>query len=145
MRIVVGADHAGFDLKQELVAALKTAGHEVVDFGCHAAERCDYPDFASKVGEAVSKGEAPRGLLVCGTGQGMAMSANRIPGVRASVVSDTFSAHATVEHNDSNVLCLGSRVVGGGVALDLLSAWLGAEFEGGRHADRLAKMAALER
>ena len=145
MRIVVGADHAGFDLKQELVAALKAAGHEVVDLGCHAAERCDYPDFAAQVGRAVANGDAPRGLLVCGTGQGMAMSANRIPGVRASVVSDTFSAHATVQHNDSNVLCVGSRVVGAGLAQDLLSIWLSAEFEGGRHADRLAKMAALER
>ena len=145
MRIVVGADHAGFDLKQDLVAALKAAGHEVVDLGCHAAERCDYPDFAAQVGRAVANGEAPRGLLVCGTGQGMAMSANRIPGVRASVVSDTFSAHATVQHNDSNVLCVGSRVVGAGLAQDLLSIWLSAEFEGGRHADRLAKMTALER
>ena len=141
--IAAGADHAGRPLKDELVAMLRAAGFTVHDMGTHSDESCDYPDFAGAVAFAVARGEVDRGVLVCGTGQGMAMSANRVPGVRAAVVLDTFSARASREHNDSNVLCMGSRVCGPSLAVDLVNVWLAARFQGGRHARRLEKMAAL--
>lgn len=144
MRIAVGSDHAGFTLKHTLVAHLRAQGHEVDDLGTHVNTSCDYPDFAAAVGRAVSEGAADRGLLVCGSGIGMAIAANKIAGVRAAVVSDTFSAHASREHNDANVLCLGERVVGAGLARDILDVWVNASFEGGRHAGRVAKINALD-
>jgi ribose 5-phosphate isomerase B len=143
MRIAIGSDHAGFQLKTAVLKHLGARGHEVIDLGTHAPERCDYPDFAASVARAVMAGDAVLGVLVCGTGVGMSMAANKIPGVHAAVVSDTFSARATRQHNDCNVLCLGERVVGGGLALDIVDAWLDAAFEGGRHADRVAKLDAL--
>jgi ribose 5-phosphate isomerase B len=143
MKIVAGSDHAGLSLKTVLVERLRAAGHEVVDVGTHSAASCDYPDFANAVAGQVSKGEAERGLLVCGSGQGMAMAANRVPGVRAAVVADTFSARATRLHNDANVLCLGERVVGGGLAGDIVDIFYSTAFEGGRHAGRVAKMMAI--
>ena len=143
MRIAIGSDHAGFALKQVVASHLNDLGFDVVDLGTPVAERCDYPDFAAAVGREVASGAAALGVLVCGTGVGMSMAANKVPGVRAAVVSDTFSAHATRQHNDCNVLCLGERVVGTGLACDLIDAWLGARFEGGRHADRVAKIDAL--
>jgi ribose 5-phosphate isomerase B len=144
MRIAVGSDHAGFVLKSELVVFLEAAGHAVLDKGTRLKERCDYPDYAAAVCAAVVSDEADWGLLVCGTGVGMAMCANKVAGVRAAVVSDAFSARATRLHNDANVLCLGERVVGGGLAVQILTAWLDAEFEGGRHQARINKMMALE-
>jgi len=144
MRIVTGSDHAGFALKQDLIAFLQEQGHEVVDQGTPVKERCDYPDYAAPVGHAVVSGEADWGLLVCGTGIGMAMCANKVNGVRAAVVSDAFSARATRLHNDANVLCLGERVVGAGLAREIVAAWLDAEYEGGRHQARIDKMMALE-
>jgi len=144
MNIVTGSDHAGFDLKRDLVSYLEEQGHTVVDAGTAIKERCDYPDYAAAVAGAVSSGEADWGLLVCGTGIGMAMSANKVSGIRAAVVSDAFSARATRLHNDANVLCLGERVVGAGLAREILSAWLSAEYEGGRHQARIDKMMALE-
>ena len=144
MNIVTGSDHAGFDLKRDLVSYLEEQGHTVVDAGTTIKERCDYPDYAAAVAGAVSSGEADWGLLVCGTGIGMAMSANKVSGIRAAVVSDAFSARATRLHNDANVLCLGERVVGAGLAREILSAWLSAEYEGGRHQARIDKMMALE-
>ena len=143
-QIAVGSDHAGFRLKVYLVEQLRAGGHEVHDVGTHEATSCDYPDFAVGVARMVVSGQAERGLLCCGTGQGMAMSANKVPGVRAAVCSDTFSAHATRQHNDANVLCLGERVVGFGLAADILDAFLSAEFEGGRHALRVGKIDALD-
>ena len=143
MRIAIGSDHAGFQLKTTLRQHLEARGHTPVDLGVRAPERCDYPDYAAAVGRAVAGGEAALGVLVCGTGVGMAMAANKIPGVRAAVVSDTFSARATRQHNDCNVLCMGERVVGAGLAQDILDAWLDAGFEGGRHAARVAKLDAL--
>ncbi|MDP2317293.1 MAG: ribose 5-phosphate isomerase B [Pseudomonadota bacterium] len=140
MRIVAGSDHAGLALKDHLVARLRAQGHEVTDVGTTTAASCDYPDYAVAVGHAVAEGQAERGLLVCGTGQGMAMTANRIPGIRAAVVADTFSARSTRAHNDANVLCLGQRVVGAGLAEDIVDAFLSVPFEGGRHAGRVAKM-----
>ncbi len=144
MTLVIGSDHAGWHLKQAVIAHLRAGGHTVTDLGPERAERCDYPDFAAAVSRAVAGGEAPLGILCCGSGQGMAMAANRVPGVRAAVVSDVFSAHATREHNDANVLCMGERVIGAGLACDIVDAFVSAEFEGGRHAGRVAKITALE-
>lgn len=145
MRIVVGSDHAGLALKRQVVERLRARGEHVEDVGTHDGSSCDYPDYAQAVARKVSEGQADVGLLVCGTGQGMAMAANRVPGVRAAVCSDTFSARATRNHNDANVLCIGERVVGVGLAFDIVDSFLNAPFEGGRHAGRVAKITALER
>lgn len=142
--VAVGSDHAGFHLKTELVAALSELGFTVLDHGAHDTSRCDYPDIAESVGRSVSGGAAAWGLLCCGTGVGMSMTANRVPGVRAAVVSDSFSARATRQHNDANVLCLGERVVGFGLARELLGAWLSGAFEGGRHQGRIDKLHRLD-
>lgn len=142
MKIAVGSDHAGLSLKRFLAEHLRGRGHEVDDLGTHDAASCDYPDFAHAVARAVAEGRAERGLLVCGTGQGMAMAANKVPGVRAAVVSDTFSARMATLHNDARVLCLGERVVGPGLAQACLDAWLDATFEGGRHGRRVDKIEA---
>ncbi len=145
MRIAIGSDHGGLALKTALIARLRVQGHQIDDVGTHDGASCDYPDYAVQVGNAVASGAADFGVLVCGTGQGMAMTANRIPGVRAAVVGDTFTARSTRQHNDANVLCLGERVVGPGLAGDILEAFLGARFEGGRHTGRIAKFTALEK
>jgi ribose 5-phosphate isomerase B len=144
-RIAVGADHAGVDLKDHLAAWLAARGHLVVDKGTRDHASCHYPEFALAVARAVAHGEADLGLLVCGTGQGMAMAANRVPGVRAGVVMDTFSAAAIREHNDARVICLGARVVGPGLAEACLAAFLGASFQGGRHQLRIDLIHAAER
>lgn len=138
-KIVVGSDHAGLELKKALVDALVADGYVVDDVGTHTGASCDYPDFAHVVAKRVASGEG-LGLLVCGTGLGMSITANKHPGVRAACVSDTFSARMTRMHNDANVLCLGARVVGAGLAIDIVHAFLGARFEGGRHALRLDKI-----
>lgn len=138
MRLALGSDHAGLDLKTAVAVHLRAAGHEVDDVGTHDAASCHYPTFASRVARSVADGTVDRGVLVCGTGQGMAMAANKVPGVRAAVVSDPFSAAMAMEHNDARVLCLGARVVGVGLALTCLDAWLHASFAGGRHAERIA-------
>ncbi|MDP2306357.1 MAG: ribose 5-phosphate isomerase B [Pseudomonadota bacterium] len=142
MRIVVGSDHAGLVLKDHLAVRLRAQGHEVEDVGTNSSASCDYPDLANAVGSALTSGRVDFGILVCGTGQGMAMTANRISGIRAAVLSDTFSARSTRAHNDANVLCLGQRVVGSGLAEDIVDAFLNTPFEGGRHAGRVAKMMA---
>lgn len=136
----VGADHAGLELKRLLSAELEKRGLSVVDFGTHSSESCDYPDFAQALGGALARGEIERGLLVCGTGVGMSIAANRNPAVRAVVCSEPLSARMARSHNDANVLCLGARVIGEATALDILDAFLGASFEGGRHARRVAKL-----
>jgi ribose 5-phosphate isomerase B len=140
LTIAVGADHAGVELKTLLLARLEERGHSVLDVGTNAKDSVDYPDFGHAVAAQVERGEAALGLLVCGTGVGMSMSANRHPGVRAVVCSDTFSARMSRLHNDANVLCLGARVVGPGLAEDILDAFLDAAFEGGRHERRVAKI-----
>jgi ribose 5-phosphate isomerase B len=140
MRIAVGSDHAGLDLKNVVAQHLRSKGHEVADLGTHDAASTDYPDWAKKVATAVVGGEAERGVLVCGTGQGMAIAANKVAGCRAACVGDTFSARAVMAHNDAHVLCLGQRVVGPGLALELVDAWLATAFEGGRHTARVAKI-----
>ncbi|MEZ5380356.1 MAG: ribose 5-phosphate isomerase B [Microthrixaceae bacterium] len=143
MRIAVGADHAGFELKEGLAEFLAGLGHEVTDVGTYSEERCDYPDFGAAVGRAVAAGDAELGVAVCGSGIGIAMAANKIPGVRAATAHDVTSARLAREHNDANVLCVGSRFIGHQVAIDALEAFLAAEFQGGRHGPRVAKLDAL--
>ncbi len=138
--IAVGADHAGVELKDALKAFLAERGHELLDLGTHTTESVDYPDFGHAVAAKVAGGEAALGVLVCGTGIGMSMSANRHAGVRAVVCSDTFSARMSRMHNDANVLCIGQRVVGAGLAQDIVEAFLDASFEGGRHERRVGKI-----
>ena len=146
MRIACGFDHAGFALKQEVVEALEEAGHEVLDLGTDSTEPVDYPDVALAVGRAVTAGEAERGVLVCGSGAGVAVAANKIDGIRASTIHDTYTAHQAVEHDDVNVLCLGARVVGPELAGDILRAYSGAAYTGEeRHARRLGKVMEIER
>ena len=135
--VAVGSDHAGLKLKTHLIGILNARGVETEELSTHSGASCDYPTFAHAVAAKVASGAAPWGLLVCGTGVGMSIAANRTPGVRAAVVSDPFSAHATRAHNDANVLCLGERVVGTGVAEAILDAWLSTAFEGGRHQRRV--------
>ncbi len=147
MRIGVAADHGGFELKEYLKNALKESGFEIVDFGAHSlAPADDYPDMVIPLAEAVARGEVERGIAVCGSGVGACVAANKIPGVRGSMVGDIFSAHQGVEDDDMNVLCLGGRVLGRALALDLAKAFLSARFLAGeRHRRRLAKIAALEK
>lgn len=142
MILALASDHAGITLRQAIASHLRAGGHEVVDYGPDEPISVDYPDQAAVAVAALRGGRADRVVLVCGTGQGMAMSANKYPDVRAAVVADTFSARMASLHNDARVLCLGERVVGEGVALDCVDAWLGAQFEGGRHARRVAKIVA---
>jgi ribose 5-phosphate isomerase B len=142
---VVGSDHGGIDVKTAVIALLKQRGAQVVDAGTNGPASVDYPDFGVKVAGMVSRGEADQGVLVCGTGIGMSMVANKFPGVRAALVTDEFMARMSREHNNANVLVLGGRVVDVSTAEKLVSAWLDAIFEGGRHQSRLDKITALER
>jgi len=145
VKIVVGADHAGFVLKQEVAASLRKEGHEVLDVGTSSTAPVDYPDFAEAVGLAVREGRGERGVLICGSGVGAAVAANKLPGVRAAICHDTYSAHQGVEHDDMNVLVLGGRIVGPALAHELVRAFVAARYSGEeRHARRLAKIIALE-
>ena len=141
-RIALGADHAGFELKEALKAWLIEQGYQVVDYGTHSV---DYPDYAAEVAEAVADQKVERGVLVCGTGIGMAITANKVAGVRAALCSDLYTARASREHNDANVLALGGRLMGPEMALDILRMWLATDFAGGRHRRRVDKIADLER
>ncbi len=145
MKIALGSDHGGYRLKNEIISFLKENGYELKDFGTYSTESCDYPDFAEKVAEAVVSKEFDFGILVCGTGIGISISANKVPGVRAALCSDTFSAHATREHNDANILALGERVVGTGLALDIVKTFLTSEFQGERHQKRIDKISLIEK
>lgn len=145
MKIVVGSDHAGFVLKQEVAEALRKEGHEVLDVGTGSTAPVDYPDFAEAVSLAVRDGRAQRGVLICGSGVGAAVAANKIRGIRAAICHDTYSAHQGVEHDDMNVLVLGGRIVGPALAHELVRAFVAARYSGEeRHARRLAKVIALE-
>lgn len=143
-KIVLGADHGGFELKNQIKAHLISRGFEVADVGTNSAESCDYPIFASRLCQTIQNGEAELGILVCGTGIGMSMAANKHRGIRAACCSDTFSARLTRLHNNANVLCLGARVLGAGLALDLVDAFVNAEFEGDRHVRRLSLIEDIE-
>lgn len=145
MRVVVGSDHAGFALKLEMADLLRLQGHEVIDVGTHSTDSVDYPDFAEAVGLAVVDGRAERGVLVCGSGVGASVAANKIKGIRAAICHDVYSAHQGVEHDDMNVLVLGGRIVGSALAGELVRAFMGARYTAEeRHARRLAKVLALE-
>ena len=146
LRVAVGADHGGFDLKNELVAHLRDT-FEVIDLGAQVLDaNDDYPDFALAVAQAVASGEAERGILICGSGVGACIAANKVPGVRASICHDTYSAHQGVEHDDMNLLCLGARTIGAALAEELVKAFLNASFSGeARHQRRLNKVLAIER
>ena len=145
MRIAIGADHAGFALKEQLRQRLAAEGHEVVDFGADSGESCDYPDFAQPVAREVGQGRADRGILVCSTGIGMAIAANKVAGVRAVPAQSEDEVRLTREHNDANVLTLGARYLDERRAAGLVDLFLNTEFAGGRHARRVAKIAQLER
>jgi ribose 5-phosphate isomerase B len=140
VKIVLGSDHGGFSLKQEIVQFLLQAGHEVNDVGCHSEDSVVYPDFADKVCGEVIEGRALRGILVCGTGIGRSIAANRYRSIRAALCHESFTARMSREHNDANVLCLGDRVLGVAIALDIVKTWLETEFAGGRHQRRVAMM-----
>lgn len=147
MRIAIGADHGGFPLNERVIQELQSAGHELIDFGTHDGSiPDDYPDYAKQVGEAVQNNAAEIGILVCGSGVGAAVAANKLRGIRAALCGDTYSARQSREHDDCNVLCLGARVVGVELALEIVRAFVSARFTGEeRHRRRLAKVAALER
>lgn len=144
MKIAVACDHGGYRLKNVLMKEMVKHGYEVVDFGTYNEESCDYPDFASKAAQAVSEGKCEKGVVVCGTGIGVSMTCNKVKGIRCALVHDVFSAKATRAHNDSNMLAMGQRVIGEGLAVEVLNAWLNTEYEGGRHEARIQKMMALE-
>lgn len=143
-KITVGCDHAGYTLKLHVVDHLTQCGFEVIDVGTNSAESCDYPNFAHKVCKNVQDGVTELGILICGTGIGMSMAANKHLGIRAAACSDTFSARLTRMHNDANVLCIGERVVGIGLAIDLVDAFINADFEGGKHQRRVDMITAIE-
>ncbi len=143
--IAIGCDHGGFKLKEAIIAHLKQRGTEYKDFGTFDGGAVDYPDIAVKVCSAVTDGEATQGILVCGTGIGMSIAANKVKGIRAAVCSEHFSARYTRLHNDSNVLCLGERVTGQGLALELVDLFLDTPFEGGRHKTRVDKISQIEK
>lgn len=142
--IVIASDHGGYALRGEIAAYLGKAGFAYTDLGCPSAERCDYPDYAIAACRAVAEGRADRAILVCSTGIGMSMAANKIKGIRAALCGDSYSARYTRLHNDANVLCLGARVVGPGLALDIVELFLNTAFEGGQHKIRIDKITALE-
>lgn len=145
MRVVLGSDHAGYELKQQLVDYVRELGHDVLDVGTHSTASVDYPDFSEAVGRAVIEKRSDRGILLCGSGIGSVISANKMPGVRAGICHDCYSAHQGVEHDDMNVLVMGARIIGIALAQDLVKAFLGAKFsDEARHRRRLDKMKALE-
>lgn len=145
MKIAIGADHGGIHLKTAILAHLKDLGHEVVDYGTDSSESCDYPLIALPLAKDVAAGDPALGILICGTGIGIGIAANKVPGVRAALCHDTFSAHAAREHNNANILTMGERIIGPGLALDIVDAFLAANFAGGRHERRVGEIAAIER
>ena len=144
MKIAMGADHGGYSLKEVIKKHLVENGHEVLDLGTHDTDSCNYPVYAEKVAYAVKDKEADLGVLVCGTGIGMSIAANKVKGIRAAAVSDCFTAQATRQHNDSNIICLGERIVGPGLAMRIVDTWLEASFQGGRHQTRVDMICDLE-
>lgn len=144
MKIAIGSDHGGFVLKQDIITVLKEQNLAYHDFGPTTAESTDYPDYALAVSKAVASKECDLGILICGTGIGMSITANKVKGIRAALVTDLFTAKVTREHNDSNVLCLGARVTGPQIALEIVRIWLSASFEGGRHQKRVDKITNYE-
>ena len=144
-KIVIGCDHGGLELKNEIISHLNKHGVETCDVGTYTSDSCNYPDYARALCQKIQSGEFELGILVCGTGIGMSMAANKHNGIRAACCSDTFSARMTRMHNDANVLCLGGRVVGAGLACDMVDLFVNTEFEGGRHTNRVAMLADIEK
>jgi ribose 5-phosphate isomerase B len=143
-RIAIGSDHAGYELKQHFIGVLETAGHEVLDVGTYSAETCDYPQFCAAVGRAVRDGAADVGMVLGGSGQGEQLAANKVHGVRAALCNDLFTARFARAHNDANVLSMGARIVGVGLAEEIVSTFLATKFEGGRHARRVEQIMQIE-
>lgn len=144
MKIGIGCDHAGLDLKLEIISILKKIGIDCIDYGTNSRESVDYPDFGDRVSGAVSSGEIERGVLICGTGIGMSIVANKFPGIRASLCNDLFSAKMSRLHNDANILVIGGRIVGRDLAKEIVLTWFSTPFEGGRHLNRLKKISYIE-
>ena len=144
MNIAISSDHGGNTLRKEITSLLDELGHTYQDFGPQTSDSVDYPDYAQPVSQGVAAGEFDRGILICGTGIGMSIAANKVKGIRCALVHDVFSAKATRGHNDSNVLAMGERVIGGGLAREIVKTWLEGEFEGGRHERRISKLSELE-
>lgn len=145
MKVAIGCDHGGFHLKEDIKQYLEEKGIEYKDFGTHSVESVDYPDIAEPLAKAVAAGQFDRGILICGTGIGIGIAANKVKGIRAALCHDTFSACASREHNNANILTMGERVIGPGLALDIVDIWLHTEFTGGRHERRVNKIMAIEK
>ncbi|MEW9108340.1 ribose 5-phosphate isomerase B [Cytobacillus gottheilii] len=144
MKVAIASDHGGINIREEIKNLMDEMGIQYEDFGCECDTSVDYPDYALPVAEKVASGEFDRGILICGTGIGMSIAANKVKGIRCALVHDTFSAKATRAHNDSNMLAMGERVIGPGLAREIASIWLGTDFEGGRHETRVGKVTAYE-
>jgi len=144
MKVAISSDHGGINIRREIIELLEELNIEYVDMGCECETSVDYPDYALPVAERVANGEFDRGILICGTGIGMSIAANKVKGIRCALVHDTFSAQATREHNDSNILAMGERVIGPGLARDIAKIWLTTEYQGGRHATRVGKISEYE-
>ena len=144
MKIAIGCDHGALDLKNKVIAHLTAKGYEVVNFGTDTLDSCDYPDFAGPAAKAVASGECAKGIVLCTTGIGVSITANKVKGIRCALLSDVMSARMTRQHNDTNMMAIGAAVVGPMLALEIIDTWLGTEFEGGRHQRRIDKMMALE-
>ena len=144
MKISIGCDHGALALKNKVVSHLEKQGHEVKDFGTYTADSCDYPEFAAAAARAVASGECEKGIVLCTTGIGVSITANKVKGVRCALLSDVMSARMTREHNDTNMMAIGAAVVGKMLAFEIIDTWLGTEFEGGRHQRRIDKMMAYE-
>ena len=144
MKLAIACDHGAFELKEKVKAHLLAQGYEVVDFGTHSAESCDYPDFAGPAAKAVASGECEKGIVLCMTGIGVSITANKVKGIRCALLHDLFSAKLTRQHNDTNMMALGAAITGEKLALEIVDTWLTTEFEGGRHQRRIDKMMAYE-
>jgi len=145
MKIALGSDHGGLNLKKQIIMHLKSKNIEITDLGTYTEDSCDYPDYALEVAEAVVAEKFELGILICGTGIGIGIAANKVPGIRAALCNDTFSAHAAREHNNANILTLGERVVGVGLALDIVDVFINAKFQGERHQKRIDKITEIEK
>lgn len=145
MKIAIACDHGGYRLKEVLKASMIAQGYEVIDFGTNSEDSVDYPDYAYKAAKAVADKECERGVVVCGTGIGVSIVANKVDGIRCALVHDLFSAKATRQHNNTNMIAMGGRVIGEGLALEILNTWLHTDYEGGRHDQRIEKMMAIEK
>lgn len=145
MKIALGSDHGGFTLKNQIIKHLESKSIDIKDFGTHSEDSCDYSDYALKVAQQVVLENFDLGILICGTGIGIGIAANKVPGIRAALCSDTFSAHSTREHNNANILTLGARVIGIGLALDIVDAFINAKFQGERHQKRIDKITEIEK